>query len=127
MYFGHHQKYFNVSLDSSFFKYFPNFKDITLFECLLKKHLFLSRNLIRHGSCSKSKLDSVLSHLNSVQLLVTLWTRVCKPALSMRFSQQEYWSGFLCSPPWELPGTGKEPRPLMSPTLTGTFFTTSTT
>ena len=32
----------------------------------------------------------------------------------MEFSRQEYWSGLPCSPPWDLPNPGIEPR---SPTL----------
>ena len=34
--------------------------------------------------------------------------------LSMGFSKQEYWSGFPCPPPGDLPNLGTEPR---SPTL----------
>ena len=44
---------------------------------------------------------------------------------SMGFSRQEYWSGFPCLPPGDLPDPGIEPRSLMSPVLAGRFFTTS--
>ena len=43
----------------------------------------------------------------------------------MRFSRQEYWNGLPCSPPGDLPNSGIEPVSLMSPALTGGFFTTS--
>ena len=45
----------------------------------------------------------------------------------MGFSRQEYWSGLPCSPPGDLPHPGIKPLSLMSPTLVGGFFTTSTT
>ena len=41
--------------------------------------------------------------------------------------QQEYWSGLLCLPQGDLPDTGNEPAPLISPALAGGFFTTSVT
>ena len=47
--------------------------------------------------------------------------------LSMRFSRQEYWSGLPCPPPGDLPDLGIEPACLMSPALTGMFFTTGAT
>ena len=65
----------------------------------------------------------VLSHFSRVQLFVTLWTKARQFSLSMGFSRQEYWSGFLCPPPGDLPNPGIEPTSLMSPAL-GKFFTT---
>ena len=47
--------------------------------------------------------------------------------LSMVFARQEYWSGFPCSPPGDLPDPGIEPPSLMSPALVGGFFATSAT
>ena len=41
------------------------------------------------------------------------------------FSRQEYWSGLPCPPPGDLPNLGSKPTSLMSPALTGRFFTTS--
>ena len=51
----------------------------------------------------------------------------CSPQapLSMGFSRREYWSGLLCPPPGDLPDPEIEPVSLMSPILTGGFFTTS--
>ena len=45
----------------------------------------------------------------------------------MGFSRQEYWSGFPCPPPGDLPDPGIEPMSLMSLALAGRFFTISTT
>ena len=45
----------------------------------------------------------------------------------MGFSTQEYWSGLPCPPPGDLPEPGIELVSLMSPALTGEFFTTGTT
>ena len=47
--------------------------------------------------------------------------------LSMGFSRQEYWIGLPFPPPQDLPRPGIEPTSLMSPALTGMFFTTSIT
>ena len=47
--------------------------------------------------------------------------------LSMGFSRQGYWSGFLCPPPGDLPNPGIEPASLGSPTLAGGFFSTNAT
>ena len=43
------------------------------------------------------------------------------------FFKQEYWSGLPCPPPGDLPDPGIKTVFLMSPALTGVFFTTSTT
>ena len=45
----------------------------------------------------------------------------------MGFSRQEYWSGLPFPPSEDLHDTGIEPVSLMSPALTGGFFTTSAT
>jgi len=44
--------------------------------------------------------------------------------LSMGFFRQEYWSGVGSG---DLPNPGMGPESLMSPSLAGRFFTTSTT
>ena len=66
----------------------------------------------------------VLSPFSCVGLFVTLWTTACQTPLSMGFSRQEYWSGLPCPPLGDLPNPGIEPKPLMSPTSAGGFFTT---
>jgi len=43
----------------------------------------------------------------------------------MGFSRQEYWRGWPCPPPGDLPHPGIEPKSLTSPALAGGLFTTS--
>ena len=45
----------------------------------------------------------------------------------MDFSRREYWSGFPCPPPGDLPDPGIKSASLMSPALAGGLFTTSAT
>ena len=65
----------------------------------------------------------MLSHFSRVQLFVTLWTIARQVSLSMGFSRQEYWSGFLCPPPGDLPNPGIKPACPVAPALAGGFFT----
>ena len=46
-----------------------------------------------------------LSHFSRIQLFATLWTAAHQASLSIRFSRQEYWSGFPCPPLEDLPQT----------------------
>ena len=69
----------------------------------------------------------MLSRFSHVRHFATLWTVACQAPLSMGFSMQEYWSGLPCSPPRDLPNLRIKPESLMSPALTGRFFTTSAT
>ena len=62
----------------------------------------------------------VLSH-SRVWLFATLWTVARQIPLSMEFSRQEYWSGL---PSEDLPYPGIESTSLLSPVLTGRFFST---
>ena len=55
------------------------------------------------------------------------WTVAHQAPLPMGFFRQEYWSRLLCPPPGNLLNPGFEPASLMSPALTGEFFTTSAT
>ena len=71
--------------------------------------------------------NNVLRHFSCVRLFVTLWTVAHQAPLSIVFSRQEYWSGLLCPPSGDLPYPGIQSPPLMSPELTGRFFTTSAT
>ena len=54
----------------------------------------------------------MLSPFSHVQHFASLWTVAHQAPLSMGFSRQEYWSGFPCPPPGDLPDPGIE---LMSP------------
>ena len=58
---------------------------------------------------------------------MTPWTVARQAPLSLGYSRQEYWSGLPCPSPGDLPNTGVELASLLSPTLTGGFFTTSAT
>ena len=40
---------------------------------------------------------------------VTPWTVACQAPLSMEFSRPEYWSGWPCPPPGDLPNPGIKP------------------
>ena len=69
----------------------------------------------------------VLSHFSCIRLFVTPGTLARQAPLSMEFSGQEYWSGLPFPPPGDFPNPGIEPVSLLSPALTGRFFTTSAT
>ena len=62
---------------------------------------------------SKKKRKKV-KLLSCVRLFATPWTAACQAPLSMGFSRQEFWSGFLFPSPGDLPNPEIEPR---SPTL----------
>ena len=60
------------------------------------------------------------------QLCLTLCNPMdCSPQapLSMRFPRQEHWSGLPCPSPGDLPHPGIKPLSLVSPALSGGFFT----
>ena len=65
--------------------------------------------------------------LSRVRLCVTPGAVARQAPLSVEFSKQEYWSGFPCPPPGDLPDPGIEPASLMSPALAGRFFPISAT
>ena len=64
--------------------------------------------------------------LSRVGLLVTPWTVAHQAPLSMRFSRQEYWSGFPFPSPENLPDPGIKLKSPASPALASGFFTTET-
>ena len=68
-----------------------------------------------------------LSHFSHVRLFATPQTVARQAPLSMEFSRQEYQNGLPCLPPRDVPDSGTEPEPLMSPALVSGFFTTSAT
>ena len=73
------------------------------------------------------KVKKYTCHASHVQLFVIPWPVARQAPLSMGFSRQEYWIGLPCPPPGDLPDPGIELASLMSPTLSGGFFTTSAT
>ena len=58
---------------------------------------------------------------------VTPGTVAPQAPLSMGFSRPEYWSGWPCPPPGDLPDPGIELTSLMSPALARGFSTASAT
>ena len=70
-------------------------------------------------------LQSVLSHFDHVQLLVTLWTVTCQAPLFLGFPRQEYWSGLPFPSSVGLPDPGIELLSLTPPALASRFFTTA--
>ena len=68
----------------------------------------------------------MLSCFSCVPLFAMPWIVACQAPLSVGFSRQEYWSVLPCPPPGDLLGPGIEPVSLMSPALSGEFFTTVT-
>ena len=51
------------------------------------------------------------------------WTIIHQAPLSMEFSREEYWNGSPFPTPRALPCPGIKPEYLVSPALTGRFFT----
>ena len=63
--------------------------------------------------------------LSRVRLFSIPGTVAGQVPLSVRFSQQEYWSGLSFPFPGDLPSPGNEPQSLASPALAGGFFITA--
>ena len=59
--------------------------------------------------------------------LSTSWTVAHQTPLSVGFFRQEYWIGWSCLPPEDLPDPGVEPASLASPALASGLFTTRAT
>ena len=60
---------------------------------------------------------AVVIRFSWVRLFGTLWIAAHQAPMSMGLARQEYWSGFLCPPPGDLPDPGTEPVSPASPTL----------
>ena len=69
----------------------------------------------------------MLSCFSCVWLCATQWTVACQTPLSMGILQARILEWVAVPPPGDLPNSGIEPASLMSPALTGGFFTTSAT
>ena len=63
---------------------------------------------------------------SNVQFFATLWTVAHQAPLSMGFSRQEYWDGWPCLPPGDLPDPGIELTSLVSPILQENSISTET-
>ena len=69
----------------------------------------------------------MLSCFSSVRLFATVRTVASRLLCPWGFSRQEYRSRLPYPPPGDLPDPGIEPASLMSPALSGGYFTTSAT
>ena len=65
--------------------------------------------------------------LSRVQVFVTPWTVAHQAPLSMGFSKQKYWTGWLVPSPEDFPNPEIELASFVSPALAGRLFITSTT
>ena len=79
-----------------------------------------------HSGCGCQR-QCALCSLSRVWHFAIPWIVAHQAPLSMRFSQQEYWSGVPCPPPRDYPNPGIKSASLMSPALPGMLFTTSST
>ena len=59
--------------------------------------------------CQVPRLNLCVSH-SVTSDFATPWTVACQAPLSLEFSRQEYWSGWLFPSPWDLPYSGIKPR-----------------
>ena len=92
---------------------------------LVQHNKYKLLELIIYQASIKHSSSSLVT--KSCLTLVTPWTVALQAPLSMGFSRQEYWSGLPFPSLGDLSNPGIEPVSLTSPTLTGGFFTTSTT
>ena len=65
--------------------------------------------------------------LSRVRFFAAPWAVTHWAPLSVEFSRQEYWSGLTFPTPGDLAELWIKPVSLVSPTLSGAFFTTSAT
>ena len=63
--------------------------------------------------------------LSRVRLFATPWTVARQAPLAMKFSRQGYCNESSFPPPGDLPDPGIKPESLVSPALSGRFFTTA--
>ena len=68
----------------------------------------------------------IQGYFSRIRLCAALWTAVHQASLSTEFCRQ-YWSGFPCPPPGDLPDPEIKTTYLMSPALAGRFLTTNAT
>ena len=87
------------------------------FLCAIREICFVDSVELKHRISHSERVCAKL--LQSFRLFVTPWTVARQAPLSMGFFRQEYWGGFPCPPPWDLPDPGIEPR---SPAMAGGFF-----
>ena len=89
---------------------------------MLQVHSIMIHNFQRLSSIFWCICTQPLSH---ARLFETPWTVARQAPLSMEFCRQEYWSGFPCHTPQDLPYPGIGPGSLGSSALEGGFFTSA--
>ena len=100
-------------------------QEVKLFGAFLHLLLLaLAENIYLSQTCL---IACMLGHFSRVQFFATLWTVAYQAPQSMGFPRQEYWNGLPFPSPGDLPDPEIEPMSLMSPALSGGFFTTSAT
>ena len=99
---------------------------VYLIPCLTHRESHLTYYLLtlKKKHAPRELRECVLIH---VRLFATPWTVPHQAPPSMGCSRQQYWSGLPFPSPGDLPNAGIELASLVSPTLTGGFFTTSAT
>ena len=93
------------------------YAQIPLRKVVIRSNFAVQKDFLHEGSvmyCLVLCAKSLQSHPNS---LLPLWT----------VARQAPLGGLPCSPPGDLPDSGIEHAPLVSPVLAGVFFTASTT
>ena len=95
-------------------------RSAVLSECCQRRFL----NCQKLPSKQQQALWFVVQLLSHVRLFASLWIVAHQAPLSMGFPRQEYWSGLPFPSPGDLCNPGIEPASLVSPALTGGFFTT---
>ena len=88
-------------------------------------HLLLTMGETRVCVCVCTCVRVHAPSLSHVWLFATHWTVTHQTPLSVGLSRQEYWSGWPCPPPGDLPDPGIEPVSLLSSALAGGLFTTA--
>ena len=79
-------------------------------------------------SVSSVQFSSVqFSHSVMSNFLRAPWNVALQAPMSIGFYRQEYWSGFPCPPPRDLPDPGIKPTSVTSPALAGMFLTIGAT
>ena len=102
-------------------------------ELLVRAYIWMNLIGIKLSEKNQKKFmyDFIYMTFSSVQPLihvrffVTPWTVACQALLSTGFSSQEYWDGFPCPPPGNLPDPEFEPPSPEAPVLSGKFFADS--
>ena len=94
-------------------------------ELTVKTFLFLLMLLLSHSTVFCKSVLTRASSLSGVRLSATPWTVALQAPLFVGFSRQESWSGLTFPSPGDLPDPELKPSSLVSPALSGGFFTTA--